>query len=133
MRFVSVTRLRIRKWRYLPAFFHFTLSSLMQARLAAGNLGTSVRRDARLTFWTITMWRDEHAMREFRNRGTHLRAMPKLRQWCDEATYAHWHQENSEPPDLDMAHERLVREGIVSRVTHPSPDHATLTFPPPRK
>jgi hypothetical protein len=133
MTFVSVTRLRIRKWRYLPAFFYFTLLSLIQSWRAEGNLGTSLTRDAHWVFWTITVWRDESSMRAFRNHGPHLRAMPKLRQWCDEATYAHWQQESVEPPDLATAVERLIREGIVSRVEHPSPDHASRNFPPPRK
>lgn len=133
MNFISVTRLRIRKWRYLPGFLYFTLWSLLQAKRAEGNLGTSLQRDAQRVFWTITVWRDEPSMRAFRNRGAHLRAMPKLRAWCDEATYAHWRQENAEPPDLAAAFERLVREGIVSRVTHPSPNHALLNFPPPRE
>jgi hypothetical protein len=132
MHFVSVTRLRIRKWRYLPGFLYFTLRSLMQSRRASGNLGTSLERDAQLVFWTITVWRDEAAMRAFRNHGPHRRVMPKLRDWCDEATYAHWQQETAEPPELAVAFERLVREGIVSKVNHPSSDHPSRNFPPPR-
>ena len=65
MYFVSVTRLRIRSWRFLPAFLYFTLLSLIQAKRADGNRGTSLMRDAHLVFWTITVWRDEYAMREF--------------------------------------------------------------------
>jgi quinol monooxygenase YgiN len=131
MYFVSVTRLRIRKWRYLPAFLYFTLLSRWQARRAAGNLGTSVHRDDHLTFWTITVWQSEQALREFRNRGAHRRAMPRLRDWCDEATYVHWQQASAEPPSLAQACERLVREGIVSRVNQPSADHAARNFPAP--
>lgn len=133
MYFVSVTRLRIRKLRYLPAFFYFTLRSRSEARRAAGNVGTAVYRDARRAFWTITVWQSEQAMRDFRNHGAHLRAMPKLRAWCDEATYAHWEQSTADPPSLPHAYERLVAEGIVSRVDHPSRDHATRSFPPPRQ
>lgn len=132
MHFVSVTRLRIRKWRYLPAFFYFTARSLVQSKRASGNLSTSLTRDAHLVFWTITVWRDEHTMRNFRNHGPHLRAMPKLREWCDEATYLHWQQEPQEPPNLATACERLVREGIVSKVNHPSADHATRNFLAPK-
>ena len=132
MIFVSVTRLRIGSWRYLPAFLYFTLLSRWQAKRTEGNLATSIWRDAHLVFWTITVWRDEQAMREFRNHGAHQRVMPRLRDWCDEATYAHWLQESAEPPDLAVAFERLIREGIVSRVKHPSPDHASRNFPPPR-
>jgi heme-degrading monooxygenase HmoA len=71
MHFVSVTRLRIRRWRYLTAFLFFTLFSLVQAKRADGNRGTSLKRDAHLVYWTITIWRDQHAMREFRNHGAH--------------------------------------------------------------
>ncbi len=132
MCFVSVTRLRIRKWRYLPGFFYFTLRSLLQARRALGNQGTTVRRDARSVYWTITLWTDEKAMRAFRNHGPHLQAMPKLLDWCDEATYVHWSQEGPEVPDAATAYERLVREGIVSKVKHPSPEHAVRNFPTPQ-
>jgi quinol monooxygenase YgiN len=131
MVFVSVTRLRIRKWRYLPAFFYYTLLSAWQARRAAGNLGLSIHRDAGQVYWTITVWRDEAAMREFRNHGAHLRAMPKLRDWCDEATYAHWEQESATPPDLATGYERLIAEGIVSKVKHPSAEHEARAFPRP--
>jgi len=131
MVFVSVTRLRIRSWRYLPAFFYYTLLSAWQARRAAGNLGTSIHRDARHVYWTITVWRDEPAMRQFRNHGAHGRAMPKLREWCDEATYAHWEQASANPPDLATAYERLVRDVIVSRVKHPTAEHEAKEFPRP--
>jgi hypothetical protein len=132
MSFVSVTRLRIRKWRYLLGFLYFTLLAVLQARRAAGNAHTKVVRDARRVFWSVTVWQDEHAMRQFRNHGAHLRAMPRLRHWCDEATYAHWTQDGAEPPELDAAYERLIREGIVSKVDHPTPDHALRNFPRPR-
>ncbi|MGD9721225.1 MAG: DUF3291 domain-containing protein [Pirellulales bacterium] len=132
MNFISVTRLRIRKWRFLPAFFYYTLRSFFQARRAAGNLHTSIERDAQLAFWTISVWRDEQSMHAFRNHGAHQRAMPKLLEWCDEATYAHWLQDSAEPPELAGAYERLIRDGIVSKVKHPSPEHAKRNFPPPK-
>jgi hypothetical protein len=131
MCFVSVTRLRIRCWRYLPGFLYFTLLAVMQARRAAGNTRTRVVRDARRVFWTITVWQDEQAMRAFRNHGAHRRVMPRLRHWCDEATYAHWTQDGAEPPELNAAYDRLVHEGIVSKVDHPTPDHASRNFPRP--
>lgn len=133
MYIVSVTRLRIRKWRYLLPFLYLTLLSQRQARRAQGNLSSSVKHDAHLVFWTITLWHDEHSMRAFRNHGAHMRAMPRLRDWCDEATYVHWEQdERAEAPDLSAAFEHLAREGIVSRVKHPSPEHVSREFPAPK-
>ncbi len=60
-------------------------------------------------------------MRAFRNSGQHLKAMPKLRRWCDEAAFVHWEQQDEFAPDPAAAYERLSRDGQVSRVDAPSP------------
>ena len=129
--FVSVTRLRLRKIRFLPVFICYGFLSSSQVRKAPGCLFAATIRDARLAFWTLTVWSDEKAMRSFRNSGVHLTVMPKLAKWCDEATYIHWQQENSEPPALVEAHARLVEGGTVSKVLHPSAAHASRAFPRP--
>ena len=129
--FVSVTRLRLRKLRFLPMFIYFAFLSARQARKTPGCLFAATIRDARLAFWTLTVWSDEKGMRSFRNSGVHLTVMPKLAKWCDEATYIHWQQENSESPRLSEAHARLVASGTVSKVLHPSLAHASRTFPQP--
>ena len=131
MSFVSVTRLRVRKYRFLPGFGYYTLLSFIQGWRAEGNLRILALRDRRLTFWTITVWRDADAMKSFRNSGAHRLAMSWLSEWCDEATYLHWQQESDQPPGLKLAHTRLVAEGVVSRVKYPSPDHAARRFEAP--
>ena len=70
-------------------------------------------------------------MRAFRNSGNHRTAMPKLAGWCDEASYVHWEQADDLAPDLKTAHDRLVAEGVVSQVNHPSSVNATRAFPAP--
>jgi len=65
MPFVSITRLRVRRWRYLPGFLLYALASTLQARRASGNLAVSVLNDADFAFWTRSMWTDEAAMRAF--------------------------------------------------------------------
>jgi hypothetical protein len=133
MPLVSVTRLRLRKLRFLPGFAWLAVRSSLQAKRAEGNLRTSTIKDRGLIFWTITLWRDQEAMRAFRNSGDHRVAMPKLYEWCDEATYSHWEQEGEAAPDLKTAFDRLVTEGVVSRLKFLSENHATLTFPAPVK
>ena len=77
----------------------------------------------RRTFWTLTGWEDERAMKAFRGAGAHARVMPRLFEWCDEAAYTHWTAPDSEIPDWLQAHEHLSSEGRLSRVAHPSADH----------
>ena len=131
--FVSVTRLRLRHWRFLPAFAWYAGSSMIQARRSAGHRFSAATKDAGLVFWTITVWEQEAAMRYFRNHGAHQKAMTKLAEWCDEGTYVHWVQPGETPPSLAEAAERLIREGVVSRVKYPSPNNASRAFPLPAK
>ncbi|MEI6322703.1 MAG: DUF3291 domain-containing protein [bacterium] len=131
MALVSVTRLRLRKLRFLPGFALLAVRSSIQAKRAEGNLQTLTIKDRGLTFWTITVWRDQEGMRAFRNSGDHKVAMPKLFEWCDEATYVHWEQESDTVPDMKSAYHRLLAEGVVSRLRYPSENHATRAFREP--
>jgi len=133
MPLVSITRLRVRSWRYLPAFLLASLRASQQAKAAPGNLTVSLLRDAGLVFWTRTLWTDETAMRAFMLSGAHRRVMPRLLQWCDEAAIAHWTQEASEPPSWAEAHRRLQQDGHPSKVNHPSPAQQRFAFRAPRE
>jgi heme-degrading monooxygenase HmoA len=80
MPFVSITRLRVRRWRYLPQFLFQSIRAVRQANRAAGSLAVSVLRDADRAFWSRTVWRDEEAMRSFMQSGVHRRigAAPRV-------------------------------------------------------
>src|SRR6185312_6508513 len=132
MPLVSITRLRVRSWRYLPGFLWRTLLSARQARAAAGNLGVSLVRDAHLTFWTRTVWTDQSAMRAFMMAGVHRKTMPRLLEWCDEASLVNWVQDTAEPPSWSEAHRRLRQDGRRSRVNHPSEAQQRYDIPAPR-
>jgi hypothetical protein len=132
MTFISATRLRIRSIRFLPQFFYYALVSMAQAKRAPGNLGATALNDTGRTFWTCTAWKDESAMRAFMMDSPHRKAMPKLVNWCSEASVAHWTQELTTLPAWDEVHRRMSSEGRPSKVRYPSPDHVAFHIPTPR-
>jgi hypothetical protein len=123
MAFFSVTRLRLRAVRYLLPFAWYTARSALQAKRSPGNLAINLRKTNGLTFWTLTVWEDEQAMRAFRNGAPHSSAMRKLPDWCDEASYAHWNNDSRGLPSWEDAAERLSNGGKLSKLRHPSADH----------
>ena len=132
MPLVAITRLRVRSFRYLPAFLLASLRSAREAKHAPGNLAVSVLSDANLAFWTRTLWTDERSMRGFMFAPAHRAVMPELLQWCDEAAVAHWLQDSPEPPPWEEVHRRLQQEGRTSRVDHPSVGQLQFAVPPPK-
>ena len=126
---VSITRLRVRSWRYLPAFFFAALRSAFQARRAQDNLAVTILREAHNTFWTRSLWANEAAMKSFMVSGVHRKIMPKLLNWCDEASVARWNQDVSQEPPWDEVHLRMQRDGRASRVNHPSEAHRRFHIP----
>ena len=130
---ISITRLRVRSWRFLPAFLFAALRIVKQARRADGNLGVSLLRDRRKTFWTNTAWESEAAMKAFMLEEPHGPAMRKLLEWCDEAALAHWTQESSELPSWTEAHRQLLRYGRTSKVNHPSDAQKGFRIDEPRE
>jgi len=126
---VSITRLRVRSGRYLPAFFLAALRSAFQARRAKDNLAVTILREAHNTYWTRTLWADEAAMKSFMLSGVHRTVMPKLLKWCDEASVARWTQDSPQQPTWDEAHQRMQRDGRTSRVNHPSEAHRRFHIP----
>ncbi len=132
MPFISVTRLRLRSVRFLPAFALHTSRSLRQVRAAPGFRGGSLLADRGWTFWTMTAWDRREDMRGYMMAGPHRVAMPYLMDWCDEAAVTHWDQPDDPLPSWPEADRRLRESGRASKVRRPGPDHAGLTFRKPR-
>ena len=59
-------------------------------------------------------------MRAFRASGAHLKAMPRLLRWCDEASIAHRTTADTALPSMDEAFELMRQSGRLSKVHHPS-------------
>jgi hypothetical protein len=132
MPLVSITRLRVRAWRYLPAFLIAALRSAAQAMRASGNLAVTILSDSNFTFWTRTVWTDEADLRAFMVSGMHRRIMPRLPEWCDEASVVHWTQDAREPPSWPEAYLRMQKEGRRSKVDNPSEAQQRFAFPAPK-
>src|ERR1700722_1019206 len=138
----SVTRLRVRAFVYLPAFLWMTFRSQRQVCRADGFGGGRLLIDSHRTYWTLTVWESERGMKQFRSSGVHARVMSRLAEWCDEASYAHWtvaEETIAEEtiatgvvPSWPEAYARLINEGRLSRVEHPSADHEARHFPQPQ-
>jgi heme-degrading monooxygenase HmoA len=132
MAFVSITRLRLRSWRYAPFFFVQAIRSARQAKGAPGSLGVTILREPGNIFWTRTVWDAESSMKAFMLSGSHRGVMHSLLEWCDEAAVAHWTQDSSEPPAWSEARAQLLRIGRPSKVNHPSEAQRQYQIAEPR-
>jgi len=130
--FVSITRLRIRSIRFMPGFAFHAIRSQRQVSRAPGFLAGALLPDQNWTFWTMTGWDSIESMRAYMMAGAHRAAMPKLADWCDEASVVHWEQTSDELPSWTEADERMRKDGRPSKIRHPGPQHQGLDFPPPR-
>jgi hypothetical protein len=124
MPITSITRLRIRHWRFLPAFALHTLRSRNQILKAEGFLGGYLAGGPRRASWTVTVWEDLDSMRAYRRTGAHLKAMPKLVDWCDEASVATIPNSTSTPLPPEEAAILLRSDGRISKVKNPAPHQA---------
>jgi hypothetical protein len=97
--------------------------STRQAQRARGFLGGKLLVNSKSVYWTMTAWESDSAMNEFRTTAAHRAAMPKLLHICDEASVVHWDQEASELPSWEESYRRMVADGRLSKVNHPSPGH----------
>ena len=96
---------------------------MKQAQRTSGNLGVKVRKTKGLAFWTLAMWRDNRAIREFVPASPHREAMQKLPHWCDEAAFADWEQKTDDWPSWEVAADKSGATGRLVNVLHPSVQH----------
>ena len=119
MPLAAITRLRRRKLYTVPLVLIGAIRSKRQALSANGCLAADVRMIGVRVFWTRTLWRDTAAMREFMRSGAHRTVMPKLIDWCDEASLVDWERDTL--PEWSEAEAKMRGNGRLSRVRHPSP------------
>ena len=124
MALVSVTRLRIRSWRYMLPFALYTLRAARQAQGSSGFLGGWLGTSGSWAFWTVTVWTDETAMKRYRDNGVHKAAMPRMLDWANEGAMARYEQSGTQPPSGPAALSALESRGRISKVRHPTPEHS---------
>jgi hypothetical protein len=86
----------------------------------AGNLGVRLRKTRGLTFWTLTVWKNEDVLKAYRNILLRGKAVPRARKWFDETSFARWEQESMEMPGWADATSLLKEHGHLYEVDHPS-------------
>ncbi|MBM7691573.1 heme-degrading monooxygenase HmoA [Peribacillus deserti] len=103
--FISVTRLRLKGKRNLPAFIWYTVKSINQAKKAEGILYSSFNKEGWHTYWTLTIWENNQSMKKYRNNGSHLKAMKVSRKIASELESMNWEADHQ--PPWDECKERL--------------------------
>jgi len=115
----------------LPYFLLANESIVRSLKKIGGFVAGKELVDKGFTFWTVTLWESDQAMKSFRNSDPHKKAMRKLPDWCDEAAYAHWLQEDKVIPAWDLVYKKLMTDGKTTKVKRPSMREPGMRYPAP--
>jgi quinol monooxygenase YgiN len=128
---IVVTRLRLKDPSLLDEFFNAAVALFEQATSSEGNLGADALAEANNTWWSCSAWRDRASMRSYVDTEPHRTTRARLDDWCDEATFGDWEQDESSLPDWQTAYRRLVDDGVSATLTDASEDNESRAFPAP--
>jgi hypothetical protein len=77
---VLASRLRLRRYRDIPAFLGAAIRIRKQVHASAGAYGVSlIAQPTRKTFWTLSAWSDRAALDAFVDTAPHVDVMAKYR------------------------------------------------------
>ena len=119
--FCVATRLRVRGPRQLPGFFRATIRVRREARTTPGFAGIRLV-PWHPSYYTLTVWEDEAAMRAFVRRPHHRVAMSRIGTWASTSEYVEFRSTSARPrfaeirdrlrtPDKASTWERPVPRG----------------------
>ena len=131
MAVVVITRLRLRDPSLLDDFFVAASTALDAALKSDGNVHGDAIAEANNTWWTASVWQDRGSMASFVRSYAHRRAMGGMNEWCDEATFVDWEQDDAALPDWQAAYQRLVADGQSATLPHRSSQNDARGFPAP--
>lgn len=134
--YLTVTRLRLRWTRplVLARFLRLSLQNARAARSSRGFITGALWVDARLTFWTVTLWQSEASMRDYARGPVHIKAIQHLREQQNAYTEAAFASGPSPIPQLPTkaeSHAFLTAQAMFYDLPNPSADHAARRVQPP--
>jgi hypothetical protein len=120
---VSVTRLRLRSFRFI-LHLHWVVRKIQRSlEKTPGFVHGKLLADRHRAFWTMTLWKDATGMLAFRSSRVHTSAFTYLNKWCDEASVVHWETNDETLPSWEEAHRRMSESGKSVPLKLPSADH----------
>jgi quinol monooxygenase YgiN len=107
---VTITRLPLRSHRRIPRIMLATLRIVRQLRRSEGLVGYALKAElVRKTFWTMSAWADDEALRAFVRSDAHVHAMAALSPHMDGAHIETFTLSGSELPlEWSTVADRLV-------------------------
>ncbi|MCD0451581.1 DUF3291 domain-containing protein [Actinocorallia sp. API 0066] len=115
---VMASRLEVRSLAQAPGFLLASLALWRQALRAPGAVGVALKADPlRRTFWTVSAWTDEQAIRAYAGTEPHRSTMRRKRSVMKESTFVFW---NSSPADLPVSWDTVRARIAEQRAARPS-------------
>jgi quinol monooxygenase YgiN len=83
--------LPLKKYSAVPSFFRFTFKIQKQMRAAPGAIGYSLRaKILRRNFWTLSVWEDQKALKDFVAKIPHAEAMRAMTPHMGPTKFTQW-------------------------------------------
>jgi hypothetical protein len=94
-----LTYLPLKRYRMAPRFLFYTAKILVQLSQSNGLVGYSLRADLfKNSFWTLSAWKDESALRDFAFKGFHKSVIKLLRNDMGQTRFMKWAVGGNEIP-----------------------------------
>ncbi|MBO2464793.1 DUF3291 domain-containing protein [Actinomadura violacea] len=109
---VMASRLEVRSLRHVPGFLLASMTLLRQARRSDGAHGVTLK--AQLlgrTFWTLSAWRDEKAIRAYAAAEPHRSSMRAKRAVMRDSTFVFWQVKAADLPITWQEARRRIAAG----------------------
>lgn len=129
---VVATRMKVRRWRDLPAFMRGSLAAARQAERTPGFLAGRVRMEAKRVFWTLTVWQCPDDMVAFRDSGVHAAVAPRLAAWASEGYFGTWESATATAPTWQTVSEMVAESANFAPLPAPTESHVNKDALPVR-